>query len=560
MSNNRFTIFPTVGMPRSNFDLSHTYKTTFDAGKLIPIYCEEVLPGDSFNVDANFFVRLTSPLQVPVMDNIFFDVQFFFCPTRLVWDHWEAFNGEQKHPGDTTDYLVPQLKSDSTSNQPQKLPDYFGIPTNVVNLGYNPLPLRAYWLIWNEWFRDQNLQNSASVYFGDEGKVWDESEVNPIGLNWYDLAPRGKRHDFFTSAFTMPQFGVGVSLPLGTTAPVVGNGMTLGLMGTNTSGELDYTGLTRDAGGYGLGALNSLYGQTLPNLTVGSGNPNLGAGTGLGVTDDPEKSGLVADLSSATAATINSLRMAFQMQAFLERQLLGGHRYIEQIYSMFGVSSPDQRLQRPEFLGSINGLPLNINTVAQTSSTDGTTPQANLSAYGLTASSGNDVVNKSFVEHGFIIGLASVRADLSYQQGLSKMWSRRTLVDYYFPPFANLGMDTILNKEIYAQGSDVLDENGEPVDEGVFGYQERWSEYRYHPNMITGKFRSSDPQSLDIWHLAQDFESLPVLNHEFIEEKPPIDRVIAVQDEPQFLMDAYFKVKAARVMPVYSIPANLSRF
>lgn len=521
-----FNLIPKAQLPRSSFDLSHSLKTTFDEGKLIPVYVEEVLPGDSFNLTAHAFCRLTSPLSVPILDNLKISIQFFFVPNRLVWENWQKFNGEQKNPGDSTDFLVPVLNT-GTGVEAESIFDYMGIPIGVPNLEFNALPLRAYNKIYNEWYRDQNLIDSVP-----------EMDGPTDSLSNYQILRRAKMHDYFTSALPWPQKGPGVELPLGVSAPVVGNGETLGIYAANNPSVVNP-----------LYAQNGNYG----NLVLGYNTDSA-----VGVSTDPETSGLIADLSSATAATINSLRMAFQMQRLYERDARGGTRYIEILRSHFGVVSPDARLQRPEYLGGIE-QPIIINPVAQTSSTDSASPQANLSAYGVVGFS-KEGFTKSFVEHGYIIGIASVRADLTYQQGLRRMWSRQTRFDFYWPALAHLGEQAVLNKEIFAQGADVMDENGNIVDDEPFGYQERWAEYRHRSAEITGKMRSTAAQSLDVWHLAQKFENLPGLNAEFIEENAPLSRVSAVPSEPDFLLDCYFKVKCARVMPTYSVPGLIDHF
>lgn len=556
---NRFSQIPKVNLPRSSFNLSHSLKTTFYEGKLIPILCQEVYPGDSFNCDLSTFCRLASPLSVPIMDNLYLDFHFFFVPNRLVWNNWEKLMGERTNPNDSIDYLVPQAGQGSGSAVGfQDLFDYFGVPKGVVNLDFSALPFRAYWRVWNEWFRDENLQDSAPVTLGDTG-VFESGSSFEFTAN--TVAPRGKRHDYFTSALPWPQRGPGVELPIGGTAPVVGNGFpmhfafdgsdsSMANSGSNTPSPL----MGYNSGSVGVTNFCSL-GQNIPPST----GQTAGLPTAYGyLSDNPATSGVVADLTSATAVTINALRQAFMIQSLLELDARGGTRYNEIILSHFGVVSPDARLQRTEFLGGFSQN-IVINTVAQTSSTDGETPQANLAAYGVSATSQHGFT-KSFVEHGLIIGLASVRAELTYQQGLPRWMSRRTRYDFYDPMFAHLGEQAILNKEIYAQGNNVLNDEGGKVDDEVFGYQEHWMELRTAQNRVTGKFRSNAPGTLDVFHLAQNFTALPALNSSFIQENAPIDRVVAVRNEPHFLLDVYFDIKAARALPVYSKPATLSRF
>lgn len=531
-SQHDFARVPAADIPRSQFNRSSFVKTTFDAGWLVPVFLDEVLPGDTFNLKMTAFGRLATPIN-PIMDNMYLDSFFFFVPNRLVWDNWQKFNGEQRNPGDSTDFLVPQQVSPtSTGYAVQSLQDYFGLLPGIPDFSHNALPLRAYNLIWNEWFRDQNLQNSVTVDVGD----------GPDTVTNYVLKRRGKRHDYFTSALPWPQKGPSVTIPLSGNAPVYGTGRSLGL----TNGTTDF-GLTFVNPGYNT-SYSGNYDQALPATNATGTIPTHAQALGV-VTSGV--SGLQADMTAVTAATINQLREAFQIQKLYERDARGGTRYIEIIKSHFGVTSDDARLQRPEYLGGGSSSVV-INPVAQTSAATGQpTPQGNLAAIGTVSVHGHGFT-KSFTEHGFVIGLVSARADLNYQQGLDRMWSRETRFDYYWPALSHIGEQAVLNKEIYLQGTS--------VDDDVFGYQERYAEYRYKPSQITGKMRSTAPQPLDNWHLAQNFTSLPLLNGTFIEENPPVARVIAVPSEPHFIMDALFDYKCARPMPTYSVPGLIDHF
>lgn len=515
----KFAQIPTANIQRSRFDRSHDYLSTFNAGYLIPFYCDEVLPGDTFSMKLQMLCRLTTP-AVPFMSDLYLDTHFFYVPLRLIWDNFEKFMGAQENPGDSTDYLVPQIEINNA--QIGSIFDYMGMPPLVQNKYMaDSLWLRAYNLIWNEWFRDQNLQDSVEVPTDD----------GPDQMTDFKLLRRCKRHDYFTSALPWPQKGTAASVSLTGQAPIVSDGPVLLALSSDQSSYLGKGGLVGNTNG----------GQLSWNNVVTDNNKNL---------ELANPSNLFADLSDVGDFTINTLRQAFQIQKFLEKQARGGSRYIEVLANHFNVRSPDARLQRPEYLGGGSSR-IHINAVPQTSSTDTNSPQGNLAAFGVVGDQYHGFT-KSFVEHGVLVGLVSVRAPLAYQQGLNRMFMRRDIYDFYFPTFAHLGEQTITNGEIYMQGTD--------ADNDVFGYQERYAEYRYKPDLVTGEMRSQAPQSLDVWHLAQEFEALPVLNDEFIQENPPVERVLAVQKRPQFLFNSHAVLKCVRPMPVYSVPGLVDHF
>ena len=553
----RFSDAPAMYMRRTKFDRSHVYKTTFDAGKLIPVFVDEVLPGDTTRMSVNYFARLATPIK-PIMDNIYLDWFFFFVPNRLVWDHWQNFCFEQEDPDDSTDYVVPSISATGNSDNAYvgSLWDYFGLPVNTSgNLsGINALPFRGVYLIWNEWFRDENLQKSVKIQKGDVNEVLDSSRSadQPSWVFSSDTnivpglacPPRGKRHDYFTSALPWTQKGPGVSIGLAGTAPIALDSDAKAVPNTvfQYFDQAGVTGLKTAGSG-----VNAVFDPSPSSTSV-----RLNLQTPISVSAQQGlANNFYANLDDSSIFTINSLRTAFQMQKFYERLARGGSRYTEVLRSFFGVVSPDARLQRPEFLGSFTKM-VNVNPIAQTSATDNTSPQGNLSAYGVTASKFHGFT-KSFVEHGYVFGFVCARADLTYQQGINKMWLRSTVYDFYWPTFAHLGEQAIELRELYAQGSE--------ADTTVFGYQERYAEYRYKPSQITGKFRSSIVDgNLDVWHLSQFFSNAPTLNEEFITENPPISRIIAVQDEPEFLLDVGLRYTTVRPMPMFGTPGLVDHF
>ncbi|QRV61629.1 VP1 [Gokushovirinae sp.] len=540
----RFALNPTdLDISRSKFNRDHSIKTSFNVGDIIPFYCDEVLPGDTFQLKTSLVARMQT-LITPMMDNLYLDTYFFFVPNRLTWNHWKEFNGENTQSAwyPTVEYSVPQLVSPADSGWSiGTLADYFGIPTGIPNLSVNALPFRAYALIMNEWFRDENLSDPLSIPV-------DDATVSGVNTGNYitDTAKGGlpfkaaKYHDYFTSCLPAPQKGPDVTIPVGTasnspvmaTADLVPNSNNYAMFGMGTDANVYKTGTLR----------GNSYGQN--GSFIAGDAPELGSAHNGFV---PLNLWAMSD-GTGTAASINQLRLAFQIQKLYERDARGGTRYIEILKSHFGVTSPDARLQRPEYLGGTR-IPINVNQVVQSApGSSGTTPLGDTAAFSLTTDIHGDFI-KSFVEHGFIIGVMVARYDHTYQQGLERFWSRKDRFDYYWPVFANIGEQAVLNKEIYAQGNE--------KDNEVFGYQEAWADYRYKPSRVTGEMRSSAPKSLDVWHLADDYDALPSLSDSWIrEDKSNVDRVLAVTSavSNQLFADIYVQCLATRPMPVYSVP------
>lgn len=545
----------------STFNRDHRHLTTMDASYMYPLFVDEVYPGDIFELSGRHLNRLLASVK-PFMDNLYTRYFFFYCPSRLVWKNWKAFMGERRRPDEKIEdrYQVPMLNSGATGVAEGSIFDYAGIPINVPNLEFSALPFRAINLCYNEWFRDENL--SAWLNVGGSGTSEDDLRESEFGdsdqLSNYNLFRISKKHDYFTSSLPFQQLGVPQSISIGTTAPVVGNGMTLGLTdGTNTFGLNGYNTSTQKF----FTSSPDLYGASLG----ASGTVAANAYGGTGLSTDPEKSGMIADLTNVTGFTISDLRTSIQLQALKELNARMGHRYKEIIYGEFDVMVSDATLDRPEFLGSYTKY-FNVIPVASTAET-AENPQGNLSAFSFTDNGSSHGFVKAFEEHGYVIGFACTVTDQSYQQGLNRMWSRKNKYDYYTPLLADISEQAVKMKEILAQGADVVDANGDPVDEKTFGYQEAWAEMRYKPNMITGKMRSTATGSLDVWHLGTEFEPTEIegenlgvpLNQDFIEDntKENLERVLAVKGEPQIESDNYFNLLCTRELPIYSVPAYL---
>lgn len=522
-SQHSFAQTPSVHIQRSKFDRSFGKKTTFDFDGLVPCFVDEILPGDTINLNVHSFGRLTTQIR-PIMDNMKIDWFFFFVPNRLVWNNFEKFMGQQNDPGDSTDYLIPTLDLTFASSgfTVMDRADQFGIPPGVANTTQkiNSLPFRAYNLIWNEWFRDQNLQDSLVV---------DKDDGPDDPRDYVTIERRNKRPDYFTSAFVAPQKGAAVTIPLSSSAAVVSNQQGIEVTGSSIINSRSVIGNTGSNGLFFNG----------PAATDSTSPVIFGNVTGLKVSD-------------AAMGTIEQLRQAIQMQSLLELNMRGGTRYIEVILAHFRVVSPDFRLQRPEYLGGGQTI-INANPVAQTTPTDDS-PQASLAAFGTTASTGSRVgFSHSFVEHGYVIGLMCARGEVTYQQGLNRMWSVRTKYDLFWPKLQELGEQPILNQElVYGTNTTI---NGT-----VWGYNERYAHYRYRPSEICGLFRSTAALSLDVWHLAEEFAGLPPLGPNFITLNTPIERTLAVEDQADLLMDMYFQYHHTRPMVTYPTPAHLGRF
>ena len=545
-----FSLAPQASIKRSSFDMSHTHKTTFNAGDIIPLDWQEVLPGDTFSYDTSFVARMTTPI-FPVMDNCYLDYYYFFVPNRLLWEHWEQFCGAND---DITaweqpvTYEIPQITAPSSTGWTEgTLADYMGIPTNVSNFSVSALPFRAYAKIYNDWFRDENVTSPCNLSLTDTTQAGSNgtTTVTDVELGGAP-AKASKYHDYFTSALPFVQRGPAVTIPLGTSAPIYGNGGSVQFSDSSDHGPIRmYAASTM--------AVNGTSTTTSINKSA-TDSISSGYSYQFPTKSASFSSNIYADLSEATASTINELRQAFQIQRLYEATARSGARYIEILKGLFGVDSPDARLQRSEYLGG-KRVPINIQQVLQTSSTDSTTPQGNTAAYSLTADRASSFT-KSFVEHGILMCLGVVRTQHTYQQGLEQKWTRKRRFDFYYPQLAHLGEQPIKNKELYLQGSTVVNAStGVAYDEEVFGYQEAWATYRYQNNRVSGLFRSNATGTLDAWHYADNYAAMPTLTSAFIEEpKSNIQRTLAVSGEDQFIIDCYFKCKAVRPMPMYSVP------
>lgn len=550
-----FALNPTnIDIRRSTFDRSHSLKTSFNVGDIVPFFLDEVLPGDTFNVDTSKVVRLQT-LLTPVMDNIYLDTYFFFVPNRLTWSHWKQFNGENTESAwiPQTEYEIPQITAPADSGwSVGTIADYLGVPTGVSSLSVSALPFRAYALVMNEWFRDENLSDPLVVPV-------DDATVAGVNTGTFvtDVAKGGlpykaaKYHDYFTSCLPSPQKGPDVLIPSATTGnyPVVALDSLVSPESVSAPAQWYYNVNTSPT-------LVSSGGSTVLGFASDGKQGYASSTSNFGSTGTLAPANLWALSSGGLGASINQLRMAFQIQKLYEKDARGGSRYIEILKSHFGVTSPDARLQRPEYLGG-NRVPININQVVQQSATaSGETAQGTVTGMSVTTDTHSDFT-KSFTEHGFVIGVMVARYDHTYQQGLERFWSRKDRFDYYWPVFANIGEQAVKNKEIFAQGPAVKDSAGAVIDDQVFGYQEAWADYRYKPSRVTGEMRSQYAQSLDVWHLADDYTALPALSDSWIrEDKTNVDRVLAVTSSVsnQLFADIYIKNRTTRPMPMYSIP------
>lgn len=551
-ANSRFATNPVrLDMSRSKFPRNFSHKTTFNAGQVIPFYVDEVLPGDTFQVRTSKVVRMQT-LLTPVMDNVYLDTYYFFVPNRLVWEHWKQFMGENTESAwiPQVEYEVPQLTAPANGWEVGTLADYMGVPTGVKGLSVSALPFRAYALIMNEWFRSENLTDPLNIPV-------DDATVQGVNTGNYvsDVAKGGKPfvankfRDYFTSCLPSPQKGPDVTI----NTAQLGNAPVVPMNKPVPKDLLNYpynvyipNGNSNFDAGYHAGSVHqNAFGGAY--WLAKDGNNDLDPTIDNGVVGYPANLWAQFD-NTVSVATINQLRTAFQIQKFYERSARGGSRYIETLKAHFGVTSPDARLQRPEYLGG-NRIPVSINQVIQNSGTvSGSTPLGDTGAMSLTTDVHSDFT-KSFVEHGFVIGVMVARYDHTYQQGIERFWSRKSMFDYYWPEFANIGEQAVLNKEIYAQGN--------AQDDEVFGYQEAWADYRYKPSRVSGEMRSSYAQSLDVWHLADDYSKMPALSDAWIHEDPAtINRVLAVSDNlaNQFFCDIYVQNYSTRNMPLYSIP------
>lgn len=544
-----FGVKPNISIPRNKFDLSHGHKTTMNVGDLVPILVQEVYPGESFKDKTAFVARSSTPFIRPVIDNLFMDIFYFFVPNRLVYDKWKNVMGENTSGywanEETFNVPVGELISVGTGS----IADHFGLPigdkpTGAPTIEINLLPFRAYGLIWNEWYRDQNTQEPIFINTGEKAEF---ENINTVGNNFANedgyymdgLAKVNKLHDYFTSALPSPQKGDAVEVPIQGISPVLTSDEDIFTSGTHFPINFRETGNNHiPNGGEYLNLHPVTRGGEIYKASLGQAD----VGVGLGNDYSLYPSNLYTDYGDASLF-VNDLRYAFQIQKMLERDARSGTRYVEYIASHFNTTSLDQTQQRPEFLGG-KRMPLQVTQVSQTSQSSEESPLGQVGAFSL--SNGVCGFSKSFTEHGFIIGLACIRYHHTYQQGVEKFWTRKTRLDYYDPVFANIGEQPILKKELFAY---------DLSNDSVFGFQEAWADLRYRPSKVTGMLSSASQEGLDIWHFADKYSNSPILNSEFLQENRAfVQRTLSANQIDDFIVDIYHNLSAIRPMPLYSIP------